>query len=143
MRLDQEEGMLGKIGGRGADGLLERGILPMTNVVFLLLLFFLVLGRLDTIEIEDLILPRASQIQPSEDELNHVLVKANGDVVLNGELIEGSTLGPRIGRLEKSQTRSVRVSADAGADSEALIDVYNALRIAGVERILLSAVAGS
>ena len=143
MRLDQEEGLLGKIGGRGAGDLMERGILPMTNVVFLLLLFFLVLGRLDDLDIEDLILPRATQIQASEDDINHILVKLDGSIVLNGELIERETLIARVSRLGPAKVRSIRVSADATDEATHLIEIIDALRRAGVERILISAIAGS
>jgi len=121
----------------------EERILPLTNVVFLLLIFFMLAGRLAASDPFDVAPPHSlSEGSPESEELL-VLIGADGRLALDGEPIEAGALEAAVaGRLAGSEgaRRQVRVKADGGAEATQVVAVMERLREAGVERLELLAV---
>lgn len=108
-------------------GGVDDGVLPLINVVFLLLIFFMVAGRLavgDPFRIEPL---RAAGegAPPGGEPL--LLVAADGRLALDGEAVERAVLPARLAGAER-----LRVKTDAAADSLAVARLLAELRAAGV-----------
>ena len=113
-------------------------ILPLINVVFLLLIFFMLAGRLsagDPFRVD----PPASVSSASAEQRDLVvLVGADGQLALDGEVVDQSVLSARLRqRLGNGGNGLVRVKADAAVEALQVVEVMEVLRDAGVERLKL------
>jgi biopolymer transport protein ExbD len=121
----------------------EERILPLINVVFLLLIFFMVAGRIaagDRLPVQ----PPVSQSnsQPAQRDLT-VLVAADGRVALDGEEITVQALGAMVARrVESKPGIAVRIKADRAADAAAVVRILGIVQSAGVARAQLLTKAG-
>lgn len=120
----------------------DERILPLINIVFLLLIFFMVVGQLsasDPFEIEPLRSDTADDI-PSEPLM--VQVSADGRVALNGDILEEEALLAAIRQtVAQGETPDIRIKADGAADAQAMVLLLRKLRGVGVESIRLMTVA--
>lgn len=113
-------------------------MLPLTNIVFLLLIFFMLAGQISN--------PDAFAIQPphsiSETAANSngllIQVNASGLIALEGKPIAPPNLETRIrGYLAQHPKAEIRLKADGLTDASRVVAVMNVLREAGVERLRL------
>lgn len=127
-----------RTGGSGND---DDRILPLINVVFLLLIFFMVVGSLsasDPFPIEPLRSVNGEAGDPKDIVL---LIGADGRLALDGEQIEPAGLSEAIARrLEAAPHPEVHMKADGGAEATAVVAVMETLRTAGIERVRLMTV---
>ena len=117
----------------------EEGTVPMINIVFLLLIFFMVAGTL-TPESPLSVDPAASEAgETAPEEPIRVLIGAEGRLALGGAVVDShEALRRRLQqRLEDSPERPVAIRADAEADAARLLEVMDDLRAAGAERARL------
>lgn len=129
--------------GRSVDG--EGGVLPLINVVFLLLVFFMLAGTLttqDLLEIEPT--TSRSETVPGDQDFV-VLVGADGRLALEDDVLDLDGLARAVAaRLTEAADAPVWVKADARADAVVLVDVLDRLRQAGVAEVrLLTAQGGA
>jgi biopolymer transport protein ExbD len=120
----------------------EDNVLPLINVVFLLLIFFMIAGALTQAAPFDW---RPARVQaaphvPAPAEAG-VAVAADGRIAFDGEPIEAEALRARIERWQSERAGGppLVVRADAKAASEHLLAVIDTVRAAGVERVRLLA----
>lgn len=125
---------------------LENNILPLIDVVFMLLIFFMVAGTLSA--------PSPFELEPARaDAVPRVSVPASAGVVIGpegriafaGEPLALEDLADRVRRwadATRMVDRPLTLRADARADSERLLAVIDALRRAGIQRVRLLAVDG-
>ena len=121
----------------------DERILPLINVVFLLLIFFMLAGRFsasDPFEVEP---PRSvSQGAATERDIL-VLVSADGRLALDGEIIEETALGTAVAdRLSPDKKMRLWLKADGSAEAIRVVEVMELLRAAGAERLRLLTVTG-
>ncbi len=113
----------------------DQRILPLINIVFLLLIFFLVAGQLartDPIELE----PPVSESELSAGDGGlRLFVAADGLIHADSGLVEINQLGALL-QSEGSQA-IVRVKADANVEAAHVVDILNRLRDAGAEKVQL------
>ena len=113
-------------------------ILPLINVVFLLLIFFMLAGRLSAGDPFRVDPPASVSADPAEQRDLVVLVGADGRLALDGEVVEQSALPARLKqRLGDGGNGLVRVKADAAVEALQVVEVMEVLRDAGVERLKL------
>jgi biopolymer transport protein ExbD len=116
---------------RSADS--EDRILPLINVVFLLLVFFMVGGRLAPPDPFALVPPRSeAEARPAKGVV--VVLAADGRLAVNGASVEPPGLTEAV-RAARAATPVLVVSlrVDAAASGGRLVAVLAALRSAGVE----------
>ncbi|MFP4696897.1 ExbD/TolR family protein [Thiohalospira sp.] len=111
----------------------EDHILPLINIVFLLLIFFMVAGALtapEAVEVD----PPASEVDGEEPErdADTLYLTADGELSLGEERVELDDLTAAVGEREELLLR-----ADAGAEGLRVVEVMRALREAGLERVRL------
>ena len=125
---------------RGND---DERILPLINVVFLLLIFFMLAGRIATGDRIPVQPPLSqSEARPAGRDLT-ILVAADGKVALDGQLIPADGLGAAIGgRARNAPDLAVRIKADQAADAVQVVRILGVVRSAGVERAHLLTRAG-
>ena len=116
----------------------EEPVLPLVNIVFLLLIFFMLAGSLaarDPVPAEP---PRSSTEAQLSDRDLVVLVSANGALAVDGATVARGDLAAVLeGALRTAPDRAVWLKADANADSLDVILLLEALQEAGLERVQL------
>lgn len=110
----------------------EINLIPLINVIFILLIFFLLAGSIQKFEIIQVDLPFADSGKVL-DEGHVVIVLGHYDeVLLNDSLIHLSELQPKVIELLKKNPRKIiSIKADARLEAKRVIDVMNLLREAG------------
>lgn len=125
----------------GGNGRNDDQILPLINVVFLLLIFFMVVGSLSATDPFRIEPPRSVNGGAGDPKDLILLIGADGRLALDGAVVEAAQLqGAVAGRLQSLAHPEVHVKADGGAEASAVVKVMETLRRAGVERIRLMTV---
>ncbi len=117
----------------------DEGTVPMINIVFLLLIFFMVAGTL-TPASPLAVDPAASEAgETAPEDPIRVLIDAEGRLALGDEVVDSrEALRRRLQeRLEDSPERPVEIRPDAEADAARLLEVMDDLRAVGAERAQL------
>ena len=129
--------------GRKADS--EERVLPLINVVFLLLIFFMLAGRLNEAELFKVTPPRSAEAgeaaAPEEPEAIELLLAADGRLALNGEMLQPEGLKPALAARSLRNGLPVTLKAEAEADALAVVAVMERLRAAGLRNVQLVAQA--
>lgn len=116
----------------------EERILPLINVVFLLLIFFMLAGRIAASDPFDIAPPRSVSETASGPEDMLVVMDAGGRLALDGEIMSEPMLKSSVAaRLSKHDQARVRLKADSRAEAAGVVAVMEALREAGVDRLKL------
>ena len=125
---------------------------PMIDVVFLLIIFFLVsshMVRQETqLEMEELNLPKAGSGQPpEEDEIRRLVVNIlpewhpYGRIIVGGQRMQGKQLAQLIGQASRSGRQvEVRIRADRKAPYRVVEPVMIACAKAGVWKVTFAVV---
>jgi biopolymer transport protein ExbD len=114
--------------------------LPMINVVFLLLIFFMLAGAFKRPELLPVILPEAQGLQEFQREELLLLVGAEGKIAFDGQLLSLEQLGAQIAlHQEQLQASGLQLKADADLDSQRLLDVVEVLAEQGITSVKLMA----
>ena len=112
----------------------EPNLIPLINVVFLLLIFFMLAGRLAPSERATPESPRSDSPRGTRPAALVILIDRTGQVSLNGEPVDELRLAARIAGGIGGRRR-VQVKADARLDAMRLIGLLNRLRAAGAEEL--------
>lgn len=116
----------------------DERVLPLINVVFLLLIFFMIAGQLSATD--------AFRVQPAESASEGepeaqdvlVLVAHDGRLALDGEELEAAALEAALReRVAGREDVRVRLKADGRARATEVVAVMERLRAAGVGRLHL------
>lgn len=113
----------------------EERMLPLINIVFLLLVFFMLAGRLaatDPLQIEA---PHSSSEEPKIGHHMVVYMDADGRLAFDGSVLDGTALRSAIA--ERAAFGELHLKADGEAEARQVIAVMELLRDAGVERLEL------
>ena len=126
----------------------EAGILPLINVVFLLLIFFMLAGRLSEGAPFQVTPPKSAEagpLDPADRERPReaaILLAADGRLALNGQPMEAAALQATVQEAVAAQPDlPVSLKADAAAEATEVVAVMETLRDAGVRRLQLFAQA--
>jgi biopolymer transport protein ExbD len=121
----------------------EERLLPLINVVFLLLIFFMLAGRLTEPAPFQVTPPKSAEAAPPQASMEPppeatLLLAADGRLSLDGVLVERTALRSALAeRLAGKPGRAVRLKADGAAEATAVVAVMEFLRDAGVARVQL------
>ena len=128
----------------------EENLIPLINIVFLLLIFFMVAGALTAQDVFEVEAPDSRHEAGVDDEGWLVLLGRDGRLALDDEEMDADTLKGRL-QAEMEARRDapakveplVRIKADQAASTDELMDLMELLRAAGVEEVrLLTVLAG-
>jgi len=111
-------------------------ILPLVNIVFLLLIFFMVAGQLTRADPFEIAPPRSASEGAAPAGPAVVLVGADGRLALDGEVMARAALLEALrGRL--GADGRLRLKVDGRADAAGIVDLVAALEGAGARDIRL------
>lgn len=121
----------------------EERVLPLINVVFLLLIFFMIAGKLTTTDPFDVAPPTSTaNEQPAEHDLI-IHVSAKNELALEGEPTTIESLTTAIINIKETDEQvTVRLKADANVNSNNVIELMEALREVGIEKLHLLTIKG-
>ena len=114
-------------------------MLPMINIVFLLLIFFMLVGAITKPADTDVLPPESASALIPEISEQELVINTNGDLLWNGQDITLSELAVSVIQAPPEGVFSVK--ADASIAATDVIDVLDVLRSAGVSRVQLVTLA--
>ncbi|MDX1653716.1 MAG: biopolymer transporter ExbD [Candidatus Competibacteraceae bacterium] len=122
----------------------EAGIIPLINVVFLLLIFFMIAGQLSSPDALVVDPPSSREAGPARKGPLTLLIDRQGRLALEGSTLEEAQLASALGQRlsEEGAGTTVRIKADARLEAGRLIEVMDRLREAGAEELLLLTTGG-
>jgi len=113
-------------------------ISPLIDVVFILLIFFIV----TTVFVEEsgvvVNKPEPSQAQPSENETIVLVVTEQGKVLHEGREIGLSGVQPLVKRALRKKQAPVIVQAETNATTGRLVSVLDEAKLAGAEKVSIA-----
>ncbi len=122
----------------------DERVLPLVNIVFLLLIFFMVAGRLAATDPFTVEPARSAAEGEAPPEPPLILLAADGRLALDGtEMDETALIEAVAARIVAGGQTAAQLKADGGAEAAALVSLLSKLKAAGVETaLLLTARAG-
>jgi len=121
----------------------EIGIAPLIDLVFILLIFFVVGASFEREPGIDIERPRAVTGQPETEPPIMVGISPTGTVHMEGRRLPlASVEGEVRGALRAGDTRAVMVLADISVPTGLLVRVMDACRQGGAERVLVGTQGG-
>lgn len=116
----------------------EDSLLPLINIVFLLLIFFMVAGRLASSDPFEVEAPESISEGLPQPEIPNLLLGRDGSLALNGEIIARDELGQHLAPLlDLERQATLRLRADGRADTPEVVALMEDLRSHGIERLQL------
>ncbi|MEX0693413.1 MAG: biopolymer transporter ExbD [Rhodospirillales bacterium] len=115
----------------------DQRILPLINVVFLLLIFFMVAGQLsktDRIRIDP---PVSDSKKEAAEPPLQILIAPDGRIVLGGEDIALDALSGKLRQMSDTHAGTVHVKADGAVDAVTVIGVLDRIKAGGATKVNL------
>lgn len=122
----------------------EVALIPLINVVFLLLIFFMIVGTIAPTDALPIDPPVSRQGHAAEPDPVQLLINADGRIALNGEVIPADQLAMALAEsLKSAETPETLLNLTLKADGALVMAQLRALlrqlRALGVERVRLLA----
>lgn|SRR5690554_1558130 len=118
----------------------EIDLTPMLDVVFILLIFFIVTAVFVKEAGYDVLRPEASTVQISEVDPIFIAISPIGEIWMDGDIVPPRNVRLRIEqRLAETPNAGVVIQADQEANNEYVLVIMNAAREAEVGEIQIAA----
>jgi len=116
----------------------ELSVVPLVNIVFLLLIFFMLVAKFSAPEPLEVDPPRSTSGKEATGRTVKVLLTRDGRVAMDQAVLPPSEFDERAAELlSRHPGASFQIKADARVNAVAMIRVMERLRDAGVERLSL------
>lgn len=116
----------------------ELSVVPLVNVVFLLLVFFMLVGQISSPEPLDIQPPRSASGNDDAGQTVKVLLTRDGQIAVENVVVTESRLIDSVAEvLARQPAATFQLKADARVDAVRMIRVMENLRDAGVEHLTL------
>ena len=113
-------------------------ILPLINVVFLLMIFFMLAGRIAAIDPFPVEPPRSAAAGQIDSKETVVLLGADGTLALDGRVMDENAFAAAVAdRVKAGSAGAFRFKADGKAEATRVVAIMETLREAGVEKLRL------
>ena len=117
----------------------ELNVAPLIDVVFLLLIFFMLASTFIKPEAIDLMLEGSSTPGGSAEEMLNIEVVVDGTIRLNGLRLSMPQLETELAsRIQGDQTRPVTIKAAAEVPVQTLVNIMDRVRAAGTNNLRLA-----
>lgn len=119
-------------------------MVSLIDIVFTIILFFLVAGHLEKFSIIAVDLPHADSGQRLDEGPVVVLLGKYGEVIINDELYEGGKIDTQLNdELKVNPERVITIKADANLEANRLVDFLERIRKAGGTNLSLVTQSGN
>lgn len=127
-----------KIPAPTEDNRTELSVVPLVNVVFLLLIFFMLVGQISSPDPLDIRPPRSVSGEEDTGAAVRVLLTRDGQIAVDHVVLPESELTERAaGILADRPAAAFQIKADARVDAVRMLRAMERLRAAGVESLTL------
>lgn len=117
---------------------LNINLIPLINVIFLLLIFFMVAGTVENIDILDIAVPKSEKSEEQAKVQTTLYLGKEGKLAINNDLIEDSDIKTIISTiLIEAPDQPISIKADSSVDVERLIWVMGIIEELGGQNIYL------
>jgi biopolymer transport protein ExbD len=124
---------------RSDEGPGEIDLTPMLDVVFILLIFFIVTSVFVTEAGIEVSKPQASTAEPKSKDLILIAVSPEGDIWIDGEQVDPRFIRSRFElRLAEAPNSSVVIQGDRAATNQHVMDILRAAREAQIANVSIS-----
>ena len=114
----------------------EINISPLIDIVFILLIFFMVSATFVKEYDLDINRPKASSAEPSSTKAIRVHIDASGDVYIDGQAVRTWVIQSYIrDKLRTGASTTVLVITDDGVPARRLVEVVDQARLAGAQDV--------
>ncbi|MGQ0528434.1 MAG: ExbD/TolR family protein [Panacagrimonas sp.] len=114
----------------------DEAMLPLINLVFLLMVFFMLVGGVaapDALQVQPV---QARQLNEAGADHLHLLVSHEGQLALGGRVFGIEQLRPQIEAWRQVHGgRSLQLKADARAEAQLVVSLLEQLRSLGLEEV--------
>jgi biopolymer transport protein ExbD len=118
----------------------DNSLIPLINIVFLILIFFMVAGHIDSRDRAAFTAPESSQQNRLDDAPLKILLAADKTVWVNEEKVTGDLL-PHLRSRGLNAQSQVILKVDAQLQAPILDPVLTALQSLGIQRLKLVTIA--
>jgi len=133
INLNKKAQNLATLGSQKQENKRPENVIPMINIVFLLLLYFMVAGNLHLdLEVTP---PSSSATNEPPVGVPQIAIQADGSLWLQGQQIEMTQLSVELSSVFKDHV--VQISADAKTETVIVAQVIDSLGEAGAKHISL------
>lgn len=117
----------------------EASLVPLINVVFLLLIFFLVAGRIEKVDPVPVDVPVADSGKLVETGEITILLSTHEVIVLNDQLVTLQEVQPMLaGLLRSNPNRVITLKAEARLPATRLLELMEEIKAAGGKNVSLA-----
>lgn len=121
----------------------EEGMLPLINIVFLMLIFFLIAGAIAPVSDFDVNLAETQKSPATNPPSDAIYVSEQGFISIAGQEVTGSELNAAmVGFAQVLDSKPLKIVADRKTDSTVLMSIVDAATRAGVARVKLLTLRG-
>jgi len=121
-------------GDRGGQE--EINIAPLIDIVFILLIFFMVSTTFQKDQDLDITRPQAASAKPASTKAIRVYIDASGETFIQGQPVRPWVIQSRVrDMLKGSTTDQVLVVTDEGVPARKLIEVVDQARLGGANDV--------
>ena len=114
-------------------------LVPLINIVFLLLIFFMLSSTLVTPDKFDIQLPESDKGDSHESVTIVILVRGDGTIAINNVAVSLTELSDLlVSEIEAGAHPELMVRADASANTKDIVAVLRQAKIAGIEAVALA-----
>lgn len=110
--------------------------LPLINIVFLLLIFFMIAGALEKSDLFDIQPPKGNSAQREEKADLLIEIAQDGQIAWEGQTYTFDKAVTALKQMELN-TKSVEVKADARLDTQVALTLLNHLKTLKLEKVTL------
>ncbi len=111
-------------------------LLPLVNVVFLLLIFFMVAGAFTSPELFNISAPYAQEDTSIATNTLTIIMNEQGELAVGEEYVSQTMLPALINTyLEENSVSKVQIKADANAKADLLIDLLQELSTSDLDAV--------
>lgn len=123
----------------------DDSLIPLINIVFLMLIFFMIAGHITSQRVPgDVRLPNSSQINPAQPNQHVLAVNTAGEFTLDQAPVTSDALQRTLQTLIKEDPElSLQLCLDQELDAATLTPLLKQLRTLGVHKVMLISARGS
>ncbi len=115
-------------------------VTTLIDVMFLLLIFFMVTSTFKNQPAINLVLPRSATATETVDTPSVLYLTSEGEIYLNDSLVDEARLGELLGQLRASSSEDRMVlRADESASHGKVVELIDTIKQSGFTRVSLSA----
>ena len=116
---------------------IDEKIIPMINIIFLLLMFFLIAGNISELVREDVVPPRSSSTVVAISAHTDWILARDGTIIVFEQEMNLRQVAAWLAAEKNSLPQRIVLRADAGTPSGMLLPLMDLMRDHGVDKISL------